>query len=549
VNRLLYEEFLVRKNLVPNPLLDALLYFERGELKKRIERLITALLKVNSRAQIVIYGPHQSGKTHLLAFLRNRIFSESQMRCLEVDFIFARVPFQLYSQILNSLMLNGCMDAFLEFVVKPNGLPNLRQLTGASSVIATVFTRVSRDPKKLREWLNGNLVKQGESWMPDIKDAWIEIDVLTNLLRFYYAFFQKQLYPVLIADHCEILFDDLITYINEDNRVHMAKLLCSVMDLSSFFLSIESDKIDGFNRILHPKSAAFENLELPPLQEKDIGEFIMDARNSYVDPAKTKTLSDVKLDEHLTSASYPLTSEAEKYLLSMFPLEPGKLVKILQKSLNRSVQDRQEYFISKKDLEKTVSEILPTLFFKCTNCGSKLPLLVLKTSMPTGSTAGTIRRATCPFCGTNASHLVNFLPNTLYSLVLDTSSLAGLDFSALCNWIPQLKTRRIKVFVPTAVLSEMSAWDKKEEKRIVSRLARQEYQMLVGLDSAGRIELSEVGRNPTMSEIKEASSFNSIDRIIIDIAELYDATLLTHDKDMASNSLRKARFTILFRPQ
>jgi hypothetical protein len=515
------------------------------ELKNHVSRLITTLLKGKSKIQILIYGPHQSGKTHLLAFIRNNIFQEWQIRCLEVDFLFARNPFQLYSQIIGSLSQSGCIDSFLKFVSTSNGFSEMRKINGASSVMSTVFIRTNKNPIKLREWLMGNLQKNGE-WLPNIKDIWVELDVLTNILRYYYAYFHKQFYPILIVDHCEILFDRLITYITEDTRINMLRLLSSVMDLCSFFVSISSEKLDSLKHALHPKSATYQTLELPPLQKEDIEEFIVDARKSFVDLAKTKAFSETKDGEHLTSESYPLTSEAEEYLSCLFPLEPGKLLRILQSALERSVQERQEYFISRRDIEETIKEIFPTFFFKCNYCKNRLIWLVMETfSSPLGKS---IRRITCPYCHANLDYLADLIPNILNQMVLDSSSLVNQDFSALWIRFPQLKSQRIKILIPNAVLSEISAWDKKEEKREISRLARREYQTLIGMDSSGKIELlSGVGRNPTIAEIKEATSFNTIDRIVIDIAELYNATLLTCDQDMATNSLKKARFTILFK--
>jgi rRNA-processing protein FCF1 len=443
---------------------------------------------------------------------------------------------------------SGCIDSFLEFVNTPDGLSNLRKITGASSVIATAFVRTNRDPIKLRQWIMGDLKRHGEILLPDIKDIWVELDVITNLLRYYYAFFQKQFYPVLIADHCEILFDNLITYINDDERVNMVKFLSSIMDLSSFFISINSEKVDSFKRVLYPKSATYDTLEVPPMQRKDIAEFIGDVRKIFVDSTRTETLSETKDSEHLTSESYPLTLEAEEYLSNLFPLEPGKLVRILQSALDKAVQERKEYFISKKDIEETIREIFPTLFFKCNFCKNRLISLTMEMNIPIVGRPTTIRKILCPYCRAELGYLGNYIPNILDQIVLDSSSLANLDFSALCTRFPELLAQRIKVFIPSAVLSEISAWDKKEEKRGICRLARQEYQKLIGLDSTGKIQLlSGVGRNPTIAEIKEATSFNSIDRIIIDIAELHNATLLTRDQDMATNSLKKARFTILFK--
>ena len=544
---MLYEELLLRKNLVPKPPVDAALYFERLELKSKVDRFLSSLFKTKSKVQVVIYGPHQSGKTHLLAFLRDRIFHECQVRCIEVDFVFAHSPFQLYSQIVDSMLQNGCVDAFLKAINGPEGLSKIRTITGGSSVVSTVFLRVGRDPLRLKDWMIGNLQKQDESWLPNIKDSWTEIDVITSLIHFYYAEFQR-LYPVLIADHCEMLVDDLITYINDDTKVRMAKLLSCMMDLSSFFVSIDSAKIDDFNRILYPKIAAYDNIEVPPMQRGDIQEFIIDVRNTFTDLTKTKKFSEIKNDEHLTSETYPLTQEAEAFILDMFPLEPGKLVRILQDALDHSVQNNQEYLITKKSVEETIFVNFPTLFFKCNQCHARLRLLTIETRPSGVGRLLPIEKMTCSQCGADLSYLAHFVPSILTSMVLDSSSLAGLDFSSLYNWVPSLKTRRIKVLIPNAVLSEISAWDKKPEKRSISRLARQEYQMLVHLDSTGIIHLlCDVGRRPTITEIKEATSFNSIDRIIIDVAQVNDATLITHDQDMAANSLKKARFTILFK--
>jgi predicted nuclease of predicted toxin-antitoxin system len=299
-----------------------------------------------------------------------------------------------------------------------------------------------------------------------------------------------------------------------------------------------------------PKSASYDRIDLTALERNDMGEFIADARNEFVDHSKLENLSVIKLDEHLTASSFPLTSEAELYLLSLNPLEPGKLVSILQKSLVKSVEKRNEYFISKSDIEDTIKENFSTILFRCIHCGSRLSMLIVETTSPAGNRPPKIKAVKCPHCNLTTDNLVDYLPNILKTIALDTSSLVSLDFSALNNWLGELKKQRVKVIISKAVLSEMSSWDKKPDKYIISRLARQEYQMLVSLDSTGKILLiNDAGRNPTFAEIREATSFNSIDRLIIDIAEIEGATLFTHDQDMASYSCGRAGFTFLFKSE
>ena len=540
---LLYESYLLRKNLVPSPSTDAELLFERSELRNMIDRILFNLFNMKAKVQILFYGSRGSGKTHLLAHFRSRIFRKYNIYPIEVDFLFARTPFQLYFQALYYILQSGCLDAFLDFIKVPGGFGELRKLTKTPSCLPTVYVNINRDISKLKNWIIGGLHDRSPT-LPNIEDPRVETDVLTCILRFYYCVFKKHLYPILIADHCETLVNDLITYVRSNEKVEMARLLSRMIDFSSCILAVDSDKVDDFKRVLYPKSSAFESHEISPLNKDDVNMFLSDIRNTFVNVAAATTLSELRENEKIDSATYPLTQEAQRYLEKLSPIQPGQLTRLLQRALELSVRVREGYFITEKDIKQIIVDIAPTLLYTCRRCEKRLKMTLVRVRDLGYGRPGKVERVACSECGANVSHLLSLVLDTV---VLDSSSLANLDFSSLYEEFHKLYTKRLKILVPSAVLSELSAWEKKEEKRGLYRIARWEYQKLVSLDTAGKIQLlSEVGRKPTFAEIREATRFNSIDRIIIEVAKVHNATLLTRDKGMATNSLNKARFTVLF---
>ena len=542
--RLLYESYLLRKNLVPSPSTDAELLFERTELRNMIDRIMFSLFNMKAKVQILICGSRGSGKTHLLAHFRSRIFREYNLCPTEVDFLFARTPFQLYSQMIYSIRQTGCLDAFLDFIKAPGGFGELRKLTKTPSCLSTVYVNTNRDIYRLKNWILGEFYDKSPT-LPNIKDPRVETDVLTCILRFHHCVFKEQLYPLLTADHCETLVDDLITYVRSNEKLEMARLLSRMMDLSSCILAVDSDKVDEFKRILYPKSSAFELHEMFPLNKDDVNMFLSDIRNTFINVAAATKLHEIRENERINSETYPLTQEAQTYVENLSPIQPGQLTRLLQRSLELSVRVREGYFITEKDIKQTIVDIAPTLLYTCPTCKKRLTMVLILVRYLGYGRPGKVEGVTCSECGANVGHL---LPLVLDTIVVDSSSLANLDFSSLYEENHNLRTKRLKILVPSAVLSELSAWEKKEEKRRIYRTARQEYQRLVSLDAEGKIQLlTEVGRNPTFAEIREATEFNSIDRIIIDVAKVHSATLLTRDKGMAMNSLNKARFTVLFR--
>ena len=539
---MLYEKYLLRKNLVPSTSTDADLLFERIELKDMIENVLFKIADMKARIQILICGGRGSGKTHLQAHFRSRIIREHNLYPIEVDFLFARTPFQLYTQAINSIAHDNCLNAFMDFIKIPGGFGELRKLTKTPSCLSTVYVNVNKDINKLKEWIMGELHDTSPN-LPRIKNPEVEIDILTCILRFYYGVFKKQLYPILIADHCETLVNDLVTYVRSDEKVEMARLLSRMIDYSSCILAIDSGKTDEFVRVMHPKSSAFELLEISPLKKDDVDLFLSEMRSTFINIAAAAGLEETQEKEGIDSRTYPLTQEAQRYVEDLSPIQPGELTKLLQRSLEHSVKVRNRYLIMEKDIRQLIIDIAPTLLYTCPECKKRLKMALVLVRNLGYSRPGKVERVKCPECGANVSQL---LPLVLNIIVIDSSSLASSDFSSIYEGNHKLHTKKPKILIPTAVVYELSAWEKKEEKRRIYGIARQEIRRLASLDAEGKIQLQmEVGRKPTFAEIKEAVGFNSIDRIIVDLASAHKATLLTRDKGMALNSLNKTCFTVL----
>jgi len=381
--------------------------------------------------------------------------------------------------------------------------------------------------------------------LPSIEESYIEVDILACLLRFYYCIWTERSYPVLTADHCETLVDDLVTYVRSSEKIEMGRLLATMMDLSTCVFAVDSDKIDDFMRVLHPKSSSFDRHELQPLAKVDVGVFLSDARSAFVDLSMSVGPSETPENESLSMETYPLTREAQTYVENLDPIQPGQLVNIVQKAMEISASTGYGYIVTRKNVEIAVLEREPTLLCNCRDCGRRLKMAIAFTRSSSYGRAGEIEHVDCPECGGDVRHLASIV---LRTIVLDSSCFANSDFSLLLNYFANLRTMKIRVIVPAAVSEELSAWEKKEEKRMIYRIARAEYQNLVSLDTQKRIDLElDVGRKPTPFEKKEALVSNPIDRIIIDVARINGATLLTRDQGMAASSFGKVRFVLLFR--
>ena len=538
---LLLEKFFNRKNLVPSPSVDADLFFERNELKTLISKILFKIFNLKAKTQILFYGDKGSGKSHLLAYFKSKLFHTYNMLPFEVDFIFARTPFQLYLQIFYSLKRMGCLDAFLDFIRKPTGLRELKRITHPYNYVSTAYIKLNRNIDQLKHWMLGELCNSKLN-LPDIENVEVEIDVLTSILRFYYSFFTEQLYPILIGDHCETLVDDLITYIGSKEKVDMIRIISRVTDISSCLLTVNSDKIDEFKRFFYPRISNFEIYEIPPLDRDNVNLFLSDLRKAFIKIQEKTEFCHVYENEKTDHESYPLTMEAKQYLETVSPLQPYHLTNILQKALEHAVTVRGTYLITRKDVEHAVFDVSPNLLYRCPVCGKRLKIILVEVR-PRGYGKQKIEKVRCPNCKQNANSII---PIVLDNVVIDSSSLADFDFSTIFWQTPGLQVRKPKVLIPSAVMSELSYWEKKQEKRRTYVKARQEFQRLTNLDISGKIRLIlDIGRKPTLSEIKQAREINSVDRIIIDVAKVYDATILTRDKGMVMNSLNKVRFTVL----
>lgn len=537
-----YESYLIRKNLATSPNIDANLLFERRELKNLIKKISFKIFNLKAKPQILLIGGKGAGKTHFLKHFKSRIFHKYNIYPLEVDFVFTRNPYQLYSQIISLLNRVGCLEAFLEFIKHPLGLAELKKITNTHSCLSTVYIKFRQDINKLKRWITGELPNSGLN-LPDIKNTEIEIDIITQILRYYHSIFTKQTYPILIGDHCETLVNDLITYVRSDEKMAMIRLLSRIIDISSCILAVNSNYVDEFKRILYPKSSNFEIYEIPPFNETDVNMFLSDMRNAFVRIERQEKVYEIFERETLNSELFPLTMQAHQYLQSLTPLQPSELTNMLQKALEFAINTRGTYFIMEKDLKQVTLEYFPTLLYKCSRCNKRLKMILVEVRDRGYGKPGRVEKVLCPECKEDCLHL---LPLVLDIVVLDSSALVNFDFSATYKEMIKQQHKRPKVIVPSAVMSEMSAWEKKKEKRDIYIKARQEFQRLISLNTEGKIRLlTDVGRKPTLTEIKEAAEFNSIDRIIVDVARVHNATLMTRDKGMVINSVNKVRFIVL----
>jgi len=132
--------------------------------------------------------------------------------------------------------------------------------------------------------------------------------------------------------------------------------------------------------------------------------------------------------------------------------------------------------------------------------------------------------------------------------MLDTSALAERAFSMLNDYLDSSRIWHPIVYIPKAVDSELSAWDKRPEKRGLMLSAFHEQSQLKALQSQGKLDLLHgVGREPKPVEIRLAQFTNTIDMIVIETSQANSCTLVTFDRNMSHEASRRGVFTLLFR--
>lgn len=540
---LLFEECLRRKNFAFSPVFEADLFFERNDMKKELEYLVDRVLATDSKTQVVFCGDLYSGKTHLLKFFRSKLYRDHQKLGIDIDLYSCRSAFDFYFEVISSLSRIGFIDEFVASLATMNATA-MFETTGTVR-FNQVWKLLRRDVVKTRQWLEGKLDHPLEIYLPSNADPLQARETLMGVLRAYFTL-KSRTYPVFFIDHLELVFKDIGSLIDEKNRSHIMKQLSTVLDMSSFFVSIDSKCQDELRRLLYPSSMGFSFVQVPALNKDGVASFLSDIRKNLVNEKVVGTISQSTTDsEKITKSSYPLTEECEGYLSELDYVQPGVLSRLLDTGLKECVEKEGKYIVTKQSLVRAARQFAPELLVRCRRCKAALKEIDIEFASLGLATPGRISRAVCPFCKSDVSEVLAY---TLTRIVPDTSSLVEFDVSMLVNYLPgPLSKERPTVYVPKAVFSELSGWDKRFEMRQERFSAYKELGNLSHLQALGKIGLvTKIGRDPTPAEIALAHKFNTIDRLIIEVAKTNNSTLLTHDNDMKQNSVHELNFTLFF---
>jgi len=543
VASLLFEECLRRKNFAFSPEFEADLLFERNDLKKGLKDLVDRVLTTGSKAQVVFYGDLHSGKTHLLKFVRSKLYRDHQKLGIDIDLCSCRTAFDFYIEVMSSLFRIGFIDEFVASLATMNAR-GMFETTGTVR-FNQAWKLLKGDVDKIRQWLEGRLEHTQKIYLPSNVDPLQATETLMGVLRAYFVL-KNRTYPVVFIDHLELIFKDIGSLIDERNKSQISKQLSTVLNMSSFFVSIDSQCLNELRRMLYPSSTGFSFVHVSALNKDDVASFLSDIKAYLVNEDAVGRISQSMTDsEKITSSSYPLTEECEDYLREFDHVQPGVLSRLLDTALKKCMEKEGKYVVTRQSLVQATRQLAPELLVRCKKCKSTLKEIDVGFISLGPAKPGRISNVICPFCGSDVTELLAY---ALTRIVTDTSSLVGFDVSMLVNYLSGvLGEERSTVYVPKAVFAELSGWDKKFEKRQERFSAYKELENLSRLQTLGKIALvAKIGRDPTPAEIALAQKFNTIDRLIIEVAKTNDSTLLTHDNDMKQNSVHELKFTLFF---
>jgi len=523
------------------------IYFNRGEMKKWLQKFLTRWLPMKIKVIALFYGVGGAGKTRFLRHTQWHLIKIGEPFVTYIDLRKVASEYEFYLRILDALSRFGFIEDLLKEISNLKDSRSINELTSGVR-LGWVAKQFGFDPSKISLWIYGRLPHTKERWILSVKeDANISRVTLCELLKAFFKMNERR-YPIFLIDHVEdILGEPPRNYMSKDAKEETIKHLRTVGEYSNIMITLDHENYSVYQQYFPDfKASNYSEFKLSYLENAAFEEFFLELRNHIVDTSK---LSEVDLahmvdKERVTVSSYPLTEECISFLKTLRTKQPGIILSLLNHALRESEEESDKELITRSLAEKTVKTLIPYSLVICTNCKLKLNQINIDL-LPKHNRPGAILNIKCPLCNSPAHKL---LPLVLDRIVVDTSALVDLCVSAIFEHLPDHgKSRRVTIYIPKAVRSELAGWEKRMEMRSPSRSALAELVRIQALRRRGLVTVEDnIGREPEGKERFLARYTNSVDRIIIETAKALNATLFTQDKLMADNSRSLGVFSLLF---
>jgi len=516
-------------------------------MKKWLQKFLTRWLPMKIKVIALFYGVGGAGKTHFLRYTRWHLVKMGEPFVAYIDLRKVASEYDFYLRILDALSRCGFIEDFLNEISNLKDSRSINELTGGVR-LGWVAKQLGFDQSRISLWIYGRLPHTKERWIYSVKeDANISRITLSELLKAFYKM-NKRRYPLFLIDHVEdILGEPPRNYMNKNAKEETIKHLRTVGEYSSVMITLDHDNYSVYKQYFPSfKSSNYSEFELSYLENDAFEEFFSELRHLIVDMSKlSKTdLASMSDKERVTVSSYPLTEECVGFIKTLKTKQPGIILTLLDHALRETEEESGREMITRNIAEKTVKALTPYSLVVCRNCKLKLNQINIDL-LPKHNRPGTILNVNCPICNSSVHEL---LPLVLDRIVVDTSALVDLCVSTIFEYLPYHgKSRRVTIYIPKAVRSELAHWEKRMDKYSASRTALTELRRIQGLKRRGHVNVEDnVGRQPERYEKALARLTDSVDRIIVETAKTLNATLFTVDKFMAENSRAMGVFSLLF---
>ena len=537
---------LKRKNLIFNSSVEPEVCLNRTEIKKWLQLFTDRLLPMNLKVIGLFYGEKGSGKTHILRHIQSHLIKRGEPVVAYIDLRKVTSEFDFYLRILLALSTSGFIEELLNEISNLKDALSINQLTGGNR-IGWISKQFGFVPEKINSWFYGQHVNFPGRWIDSPKgNSSISRAVLNELIRAFYKMHNRR-FPVFLIDHVEdVVGEKARNYMSEGAKEETIKNLNTIGASSTVLFSVDLDSYSFFRQYFASLlSSDYYEFELHYLAKDDCELFLSELRSYIVDTSKLLELDlgSLSQNEKVTSASYPLTEECADFIKNLKNNQPGLILSLLSHALGTTCENINEV-ITRTNLEVAAKKLSPYNLVVCKNCNLKLKLMYIDLEKKFNSSSK-ILNIKCPVCNSKVEDL---LPFVLDKIVVDTCALVDCGVSALFEYFPHLgECSRVIIYIPKAVINELANWEKRMEMRSASRSALGELHRIQGFIRRKQVIIEEnVGREPTQSQIASASQLNTIDRIIIEIADNLNATLLTCDRIMAEQCRALGVFSILF---
>lgn len=538
---------LKRRSFLFNPNVEPEIYLDRQEVKAWLRTLLTRSLPIKIKIVALFHGTEGAGKTHFLKHVQWNLIRTGVPLVAYVDLRKTASEYDFYMRIVEALSKCGFIEDFLAEMSNLRDSKSINEMTGGVR-LGWIGKQLDFNPQQIKLWIFGELPQTLGRWIISVReDADMSRTALSELLRAFYKMNERR-YPVFLVDHIEdVLGDQPRNYMSRHSKEEATKHMRTLANYSSVIVALDHGDYASYKQLFPEFKLSDSEFELSFLRDDSLAEFLSELHTHVVDSTRLGEIDFATLHngERVSSFSYPLTEESIAFMKALKTMQPGTILNILDKALKEVSEKSDETIITRSLIEKTARTLDPYSLVVCGNCG--LHLMQINIDMLSKyDRPGTIVNVRCPACNVTVRPL---LPLVLDRIVVDTSALVDSCVSTVFECLPDHgRSRRVTIYVPKAVRSELAHWEKKADKFSVSKSALNELRRIQELRLRGNVNIEDnVGRQPQVYEKVLAQFTDSIDRIITETAMALDATLFTQDNLMAENARATGVFSLLFR--